>query len=331
MAEPAPAPMRPFFIVGTPRSGSTLLHAMLSRHPQVAMPPETHFMALTWQRRRALGDIATDAGWSAARAAVLMSIRQREFAITEAELDEAITDIPRTYASLLEAWLALVASKEQRPIVGEKSPQHAGTVVELLAMLPAARVIHIVRDPRDVVVGNAEVWESPPLLTALRWRRDQRRWREHSRLLAPDRYRWVRYEDLVTDPGRALAPLCDLLGIEFTEAMLDPGGRRQAGFGAGEAHKQQTLRPISRSRIGRYRERLTRGQIAATESVCGPLMPALGYEPDVASAARRHVALAVRIGPTALQRVMIRRKQRQRLARRINAAQQKERPDRTPS
>lgn len=322
--------MRPFFIVCTPRSGSTLLHGMLSRHPDVAMPPETHFMALTWRRRDVLGDIATDEGWARARAAVLMSIRKREFDITEAELDEAIADIPRTYASLLRAWLGLVAHKEGCGLVGEKTPNHMEHVVELLAMFPGACALHITRDPRDVVAGNWDVWKTPPVQTALRWRRDQLRWREYARLLAPDRLCAVRYEDLVTEPRATLAPVCETLGIGFREEMLDPGGRRRSGIASDAAHQRRTLRPISRSRIGRYKQRLNPGQIAATEAVCAELMDEAGYQPEFESPARRAAALAARIGPTVVAWGLRRQSQQRRISRRIEAAEQ-ERPDRTLS
>ena len=56
-------PQRLFFIVGAPRSGTTLLQRMLDAHPQMAVARETHFMNKIWSRRQVFGDIASDTNW----------------------------------------------------------------------------------------------------------------------------------------------------------------------------------------------------------------------------------------------------------------------------
>ncbi|MEL6739344.1 MAG: sulfotransferase [Planctomycetota bacterium] len=291
-----------FFVVGSPRSGTTLLQSMLMRAPGVTIPPETHFMNITWQRRGKMPDLRTDAGWERAVTAVRARTVQDEIELSDASFDRRVESCPRTYADLLRAWLDAIGDHEGARVVGEKSPGHTAFVTELAAAMPGAKFIHIVRDPRDVVLSQKEVFGRPAILSALRWRLDLRHHHDAERLLPRDRYRLVKYEDLVADPESAIRPLAEFLGLTYSDEMINPGERDKAGFSSMETHKLQTLEKVTTGRIGRYKGKLSKGDIAATERLCAELMRGLGYELENSSTAYGTTMLALRAPGAVLER-----------------------------
>jgi len=309
-----------FFITGTGRSGTTLLQAMLSRGRGVFIPQETHFMSLVWKHRHRLGPLTSESGWTAAKDAIFRRSEHAGIAMDPDDFERLTASGPRNYGVLLSAWLH-AAAKAQTPaqdppptILGEKSPVHASYVLELLAMLPEARVVHIVRDPRDVAVGMRDVWNTPPTSAAVRWLIDQRRQQDLESLVSPQRFVTVRYEDLVAQPEAQLRRVCDVLAIGFTPDVLEHHRRTQTGFAEHETHKRQTMQPVTTSRIGRYRRSLSPTAIAAIERVCGTQMERLGYEPEGYPRARGNLAVAA-YAPSMVWRKLSQRVPATRIAR----------------
>jgi hypothetical protein len=327
---------RYFFIVGTGRSGTTLLQSMLSRAPGVFIPAETHFMALVYERRRTLGDITTDAGWQAAIRLIHHRNTKAGIKVDAQRFESIARDGPRTYATLLTAWLRAAAEHATAPdgatphILGEKSPRHLHHTLELLAMLPDARVVHIVRDPRDVAVSQREAWGTPTLAAAGRWRREQRIEQDLESLVHPSRFTTVRYKDLVTDPKPQIERVCQFLDLPYTERMLSPHERKHKGFAQRETHKLRTLEPITKARIGRYREKLGPTRLAAIEHLCHEQMARFGYEPDTRPGLHRSLATAAMVGPLLSSRIAARNparrliRQSQRSGDRSNASANEE-------
>lgn len=303
---------RYFFIVGTARSGTTLLQSIVSCAQGVFMPPETHFMALVYEHRRRLGDITTDSGWRAAIKLIHDRNVKAGIKLDAKRFESIADDGPRNYATLLTAWLRAAAEFSTSPgepnpgILGEKSPGHLYHTLELLAMLPGSRVVHIVRDPRDVAVSQREAWGTPALIAASRWRREQRIQQDLKSLVHPSRFLTVRYEDLVTDPTPQIERVCTLLDLPFTEQMLAPHQRKHKGFAQRETHKLRTLEPITKARIGRYREKLGPTRLAAIEHLCHEQMARFGYEPDTRPGLHRSLATAAMVGPLLSSRIAAR-------------------------
>lgn len=270
---------RIFFVVGSPRSGTTLLQSMLMQSPGVTIPPETKYMGITYRREGRNGAIGTDAGWAAAVKAVLGQNDRSEFPVeTEALRDRLEAPGERTHRRLLGEWLDLCGEVAGAEIVGEKSPAHTEYVGVLSEWFPEARFVHIVRDPRDVVLSHREVWKRPPLQAALRWRFDQKFLRRYAAENPDAPLRTVRYEDLVAAPEETIRGIASFLGLEFIPEMADPSNRADRGFAAHETHKLQTLERVTTGRIGRYKGKLSRSDLAVVQAVCGSEMRALGYE-----------------------------------------------------
>jgi hypothetical protein len=178
------------------------------------------------------------------------------------ELESYLLASDRTERGVFEAFLRIYADRRGKTIIGEKTPAHLAYVETLLDWFPDGRVIHCLRDPRGVFVSElrrrtdhaaAFPYRQLALVPALMqtfillqvvwaWASAVNRHRTLSRRY-PDRYRLVRFEDLVTAPEETLDDLCTFLGVGVEPRMLEQqvtsrGARvGQAGFDSGAAER----------------------------------------------------------------------------------------------
>lgn len=285
---PAPAP----FVVGVPRSGTTLLRLLLDAHPALAIPPETGF-----------GEPLSSA------AVVTGGPRELRDAVTALptwpdlgfQRDELLTLLrrvrPWSPAGGVRAIYAAYAERHGKPHWGDKTPIHSRHMSTIAAHLPEARFVHILRDGRDVAASVRCLPISPGGIEeiAIDWRDQIHDARAQAASLP--HYREVRFERLVTDPEGVLRELCDYLALDFDPAMMRaheraaerhreladrvlPDGRAMTDHDRNRWHGL-TLHPPDPSRAGRWRNALSSREAARFETVAGPLLDELGYGSSV--------------------------------------------------
>lgn len=272
-----------FFIVGTGRSGTTLLQAMLSCHPRLHIPPETQYFsrfdpALHFADPLHAADtdayirrVTTDPWWIT-------------LGLPEAALREALA-ASRASHDLFRWLLRALSPGITKPRFAEKTPHHEKYAKRIVELFPDAQFIHVVRDPRDTVASlRKEDWwcDKSVLMTARHCRRVYERMRHMERGLGPSRVHRVRYESLVAEPESTLRAACAFLHEDFHPAMLNHDQRSASGFTANEAAwKDLTTKPLDPTRHGRYRTLLTDREIDTIERAITPaLMADLGYDPE---------------------------------------------------
>lgn len=271
----------PIFLVGCPRSGTTLLQSMLDHHPRVAVAPETFYVRRFWQRRKFFGDLRDDAR---------LEHLAREIAglpeFAEMELDgerflAAAINAPRDHGALFEILLRQFAELRGKPLVAEKTPNHLLYMKTLARFFPAARFVHIVRDPRAVVSS----WQSVPWSTgsirgdAEVWRKYQRAARAQEPALAGRVHR-LKYEDLLAAPERELANLCSFLAIPFDAAMTkDQRHDRSTVNILREPWKKDALGPLNAEAAAKWSDALAPAEVRTIEAIAGREMRRLGYRP----------------------------------------------------
>ncbi len=271
-----------FFIVGTGRSGTTLLQAMLASHPRLGIPPETKFFQ-RWDPadKRFGGEPLSGERLDAYLGEFFDSEDWRLLELPREPVESAMRDSDGTARGLFLALLGAYQAESGRPRIGEKSPLHGRCVERIRAVLPQAKFIHIHRDPRDVVASMLGMQWTQGTVRGL-----TRSWVkalcEHLRCLRvlPDSaYTGVRFETLVEKPEEELRRLCEFLGEPFDPAMLAFHQREERGYAEDEkAWKEQTRRPLSGQSIGRFQKDLTRRQIAQVERIVGPLLERFEYQ-----------------------------------------------------
>lgn len=272
-----------FFIVGTGRSGTTLLQAMLASHPRIFIPPETRFFGVT-DPDLVLGGTARRAGdLDRYLASAIPDWTRREFGVSESDMRARLTGSDLSTRAVFLALAAAWADRTGKPRIGEKTPNHEKSVRRIRTVFPEARFIQIIRDPRDVVISKRD-HRLQGHGSLVRYARSMRkvydRHAVYARTLPPEVYTAIRYEDLVANPESELRRLCAFLGESFDPTMLRYHERPDKGFAGFEGEwKNLTLQPLTRGRIGRYREKLSPREIRTVERTIGPHLRALGYEP----------------------------------------------------
>lgn len=201
----------PIFVVGAPRSGTTLMRRYLNAHPDVHLTFEASFFALRrtfpsdWspKRRRAFLENSLGMAWQRIPADVVPSL------------------FPQTWdgssPAPFEAQMRYCAERAGARVWGDKSPVHTQHIGAILAAWPNARVIHIVRDPVAVCASLFTVpWANPNLFSNAMGVRYALNAVEPFR----DRIHEVRLEDLLADPEPALRGALDFCGLDWHPALL---------------------------------------------------------------------------------------------------------------
>jgi hypothetical protein len=285
-------------VVGAPRSGTTLLQSILMRIDGVWFPSETHFFGVTKLGKYAPVDLSKPAS----KEKTLQLIREQVCARNDLDVDWPILEKELSQASAtLANWFDVLLQHlaERRGGVrriGEKSPNHLRVAEYILSQFRDAKMIHIIRDGRDVAVSHREAFGDKLSIAhlAVRWRYYQRAGNSVSRHW-PDRYITVRYEDLVTDPQHPLMKMCEFLGETFSPALLNPHLRAEKGFARREKHKLRTLEPITSSRIGRYRSFLKPNELATFQIIAGKELNRHGYPLERVPLGRALLSLPVEV------------------------------------
>ena len=274
----------PVFVVGSPRSGTTLLYHMLLSAGGFAVYRsetnafnilETHFGPLaSVENRRRLMD-----SW----------LRSKLFRVSglDAEQIRARVLEPgcRNGGDFLRIVMGEVARRQNVERWADCTPEHALYVSRIKETIPDALVIHIIRDGRDVALSMSRLafprtlpWdrERRLVVAGLYWGWMVRHARRSGRTLGRD-YLEVRFEELVSHPRETLLSLSRFIGQDLDYdrilevgigSVSDPNSSFKAGGRGGG------FQPV-----GRWREALDPAGLQALEDCVGGLLEALGYEP----------------------------------------------------
>ena len=277
-------PVFPFF-VGCGRSGTTLVRAIFSSHPELVIPPESHFLGRMVEHENAYN---SPTGFSTDR--FLSDLYARPW-LSRWELEEEIvkqairSNPPTDLPDAVRLVFSLYAQMSGKPRYGDKTPRYVLYLPQLANLFPEARFVHIIRDGRDVTLSLLEKdWGANNVIEgALFWKQRVEAGREAGRSLGPDRYREIRYERLMDDPEDIVRSVCEFIELPFDPVMLRYYERpRDEVFRGG-------VRPGTRKRDGRlrlpptkglrdWRRQMSKPDIAAFEIVVGDLLQELGYQ-----------------------------------------------------
>ena len=162
-----------FLIIGAQRSGTSLLTRILNQHPQLAVPPESHFFNTFVPLQRFYGDLNEEHNLNKLIDDVLTTPKISEWSSLPtpgqilARLHER--NLGAVFVALLDSW----AESQGKSIWGEKSPRHVFYWSEISESLPNIPAVHIVRDGRDVALGLIRARFGPKSVYAAgkRWKR----------------------------------------------------------------------------------------------------------------------------------------------------------------
>jgi hypothetical protein len=269
----------PIFIAGLERTGTSLLYALLASHPNIAMARRTNWWTFFYDR---FGDLARDENLDRILGDMSRYRRHRKLELDFDRLRAEFVAGERSYCRLFALMQAQHAERLGRPRWGDKSLHTERYAETVYGCFPDARIVHIIRDPRDRYASVLKRWHSQRggvgSATAA--------WLASVDLAAanreryPDRYLVLEYEALVRDPDGSMRSVCEFIGEPYEPSMLqmrgagefrETGGNSSYGtFAAGE---------ISPRSVGRFRSVLSDRQVAFVQRTAGPKMALHGYEP----------------------------------------------------
>ncbi|MFC7382597.1 sulfotransferase family protein [Sphaerisporangium rhizosphaerae] len=305
---------RPVFVIGCPRSGTTMLQLMLHSHPRIAVPPENRFLLQAYFRRRLHGDMreAENRRGLAEWITTDRSTRFGELGLDRAAYVRRAVEGPGSLGSVIGEAFRAYAERFGKPRWGDKRPCYIRHVGALLRLFPDAQFVHLVRDGRDCVASLKEMtWYKLDILHAIAtWAEAVDLGRRYAERLPAGTFHELRYEDLTADPHGELAKVCRFLGEEFDPAMCEPRRMATAAVPSHKVWHSNTHQEITQARVGSWTTRLEPWEIALCDSVLGGRLRARGYEP--AGGPRPFVPRLLAYRRTAARRWLSLRKQRLR-------------------
>ncbi len=268
------------FIVGVGRSGTSLLQSFLNAHPDIAFTPETQFV------RKYLAKASLKAKIEANSASFFIDLlkQDKEFARASTQPEKIISGRKVNVVETYKAFLNNYASAKNKTIAGDKDPRNLDLIKTLYQYFPQGKVIHIIRDPRDVVSSRMKAdWSSktPFILHPLMYNAQFHRGRKIGKKCYKENYFEINYETLISDPEDSLKGICDFFGVNFESAMLNFSESSKELVSEAEMQwKKETLGPLLSKNSGKWRKTLSPSQIYYIQTLCSSVLEEFGYEPD---------------------------------------------------
>jgi len=208
------------FIVGCPRSGTTLLQALLATHSRVFSLPESHFFRKSFGGKRAF--LLRGFYASSVLRSWLRKVGMEEYVSWVPWLSPFRNPAVKAFVNIMDD----IASRRGASCWVEKTPGHVFVIEEIEKRVPNTRFIHIIRDGRAVVAslcdakrryGDAKLWQWSLGEFVSLWNRAILR---SAQCVGKTNHFFVSYEALTANPKRELNAICEFLGLEFEESML---------------------------------------------------------------------------------------------------------------
>ncbi len=288
---PSASSRPPIFVVGAPRSGTTMLAAMLGAHSRLAAGPETHFYAKISDDARA--SAVSDRDWPEAAVDSLAKLRLAEQPVIElmgrdrAGIHRYLSAREPSQAAMLESLVEPFSRERGKARWVEKTPNHILHVEAIRQTFPDAVIIRILRDPRDVglstralptfsnsAIANMYLYRQWHM-SALNFFRDD-----------PSTHT-LRFEDLVADPTGELQRLCAAIGEDFEASMLDFATSAGDVASKAEHWKASISGKLDPSRQYAWRRKMAPGTQKVGNLVCAELLDQFGYDAPAAAVRTR--------------------------------------------
>ena len=271
----------PVFIVGCPRSGTSFLyHLLLSAGGFAEFRTQMNVFDVL---EPIYGDLGNRKNKQRMMKDWLQSKAFRVSGLDAAEIEAKIMAECHGAGDFLRIVMEEVARKQGVERWADSTPTNVPHMFRIMREFPDARIVHIIRDGRDVALSlDKREWSRPlpweknkSLLAAgLYWEWIVKKGRKNGTELGPG-YMEVRYEQLVSEPREALAKLATFLGHD-----LDYDRIQRASVGSVKnplTSFKEDLKEGKFSPVGRWKDKFPPEELAQFESLVGEYLQELGY------------------------------------------------------
>ncbi|MEA3446048.1 MAG: sulfotransferase [Bacteroidota bacterium] len=277
-----------FFILGRPRSGTTLLASLFDAHPNVMLPFECPLIINLYRKyykkkhwdKKSLLEFYADV------------VDQRKFESWRVDSEKLKNDLlacegEAGFEDLIKVVYLNFNSffpKKDILLFGDKNPVYSIYPKQLLKIFPDAKFIHLSRDYRDNILSIKKVDFEAPItaLLAYRWRFATKRMLCAEQKY-PKKFYKIKYEDLVSNPSEELKKICYFLGIPYKKDVLEFHKKKDELFENFdrehiERYHSSLLRPITNDKIYAWKKNMKPADIKIADKVVGVCGEKAGYE-----------------------------------------------------
>ena len=232
---------------------------MLDTHPNISCGPETGFLADLHRVYKRFD-------------------RLKGFGYDRAYYEDRLS---RLFADYHEEYMR----KRGKRRWADKTPTYVFLLGFIKTLFPDAQIVHVIRDPRDVVASHRDRWGyQSGAKSAYKWRRSVTAAREFAESAGDGEYTEVRYEDLVSDAEKVMRGLLEFLNepwdpivLDYTKVEHDTSGTH-AKFTEKRREEGKESSVVYSSRVGAGKKSLDPLLQGVCMAVNRELMKELGYE-----------------------------------------------------
>lgn len=285
-----------FFIVGRPRSGTTLLQQILDANPEVIIPLEARFITLLKARYYKKTDW-TDSDIIEFVDSLYKDLQFAKYwGVEKNKLLSLFQSLPKSeinyilLCKLVYLSYATIYEKANIRIIGDKKPLNSIFVPEIMELFPEAKFIHIVRDYRANILSIKQWFALQSVFELAKAWELKNKFIDKFKNLNSSKFYTIRYEDLVDDSEKYAREISVFLGITYLPQMLEFHKKINEEFDKSkESAKEEDrmellnslhnnlLKPINKEKVDSWRTALTQKEIHIADYVAGEYASKYGY------------------------------------------------------
>jgi len=253
------------FILGVGRSGTSLLQSILNSHSKICFLPETKFLTSYVLKKNFK---ITKSNYKKITNQFKSDKRLKRLKI---DLDEAL-QINNTMYDIYQYILETKLINQNKSNIGDKDPKLIEKINRLHHFFPNSKIIHIIRDPRDVVLSRTKAkWSQkyPFYFHAIIYYMQLSLGIKSGRNKYKENYIEVLYENLIKNPDYELLRVMKFLNLDFEKSMLNFKDSSKELVSEDELEwKKETFLPIKKNNFNKWKLGLTNFQSFIIESIC---------------------------------------------------------------
>lgn len=286
------------FIVGNSRSGTTMLGTILNQHHKIYRFEEIHFFEGMWSPKDYNQQISEKRAKKLLKRLFFIERENGFFRDESTSKNDYSADISNILSGhnkdfsledIYGDFIFYETRKSNKEIPCKQTPRYLSYIPEILKIFPNAKIINMVRDPRDVLLSQKNKWRVRSLgINVIPYKEIIRSWINYhpvtiSKLWASSintalKYKkdmiFVKYEDLLEEPEKTLKIICQYLSIDFDSTMLDI-----PQIGSSSVKSDFNKKGIDKTRKDAWKNGgLTNTEIYICEKITGANMDKMGYK-----------------------------------------------------
>ncbi|MEE9429068.1 MAG: sulfotransferase [Paracoccaceae bacterium] len=236
------------FVFGAMRSGTTVFRLMLNAHSKVNNPGEFDFLF-----DYIFVNKSHPTGWVFNKELLM---NDRNFRRRNLVLDDKLDGL-----DLLDNLLVQISPTPGAPVMLNVHRN----VDRIVKIFPDTRIIHLLRDPRDVALSSIGMgWAAMIYYGVDHWLTSEWAWEESAHMISSDQIYTLKYEDLFSNTEQQLTQVCQFIGIPFEAAML-------------RYHENTSYGPPNAKSIGAWKNKASAHEVALLEGKAATMMTRRGY------------------------------------------------------